>query len=68
MTAAKALNLMGVDRVGVHEWRKDLVAAIVKRQKPDGSWTNEGAARWNEDRPVLVTSYALIALAEAAGK
>ncbi|HSQ55041.1 MAG TPA: hypothetical protein VLM40_04775, partial [Gemmata sp.] len=50
------------DAKGVkHDWRADLVAAIAKRQKPDGSWVNEND-RWMEGDPNLVTGYALMAL------
>lgn len=44
-----------------HDWRKELVAALATRQKPDGSWVNENA-RWMEGDPNLVTGYALLAL------
>lgn len=45
-----------------HEWAVDLAQAIVKRQKPDGSWANSNR-RWREDQPDLATGYALISLA-----
>lgn len=45
-------------------WRDDLVAALVKRQRADGSWVN-GAERWEESQPDLVTIYAVLALEEA---
>jgi squalene-hopene/tetraprenyl-beta-curcumene cyclase len=35
---------------------------LLNVQKPDGSWINEGAARWMEGDPVLVTAYTLLAL------
>ena len=44
-----------------HDWRADLIAALAKRQKPDGSWVNE-TDRWMEGDPNLVTGYALMAL------
>jgi squalene-hopene/tetraprenyl-beta-curcumene cyclase len=51
------------DAAGVtHDWRKDITAALVKRQRPDGSWANEND-RWMEGDPNLVTGYALLALA-----
>jgi hypothetical protein len=72
MTAAKALNLMGVDKLptptGERDWRADLVGAIVARQKADGSWVNDKAARWQEGDPLLCTSYAVLALSEALEK
>ena len=45
-------------------WRDDLVTALVKRQRSDGSWIN-GADRWEESHPDLVTIYAILALEEA---
>jgi squalene-hopene/tetraprenyl-beta-curcumene cyclase len=65
-TMAKTLVLLGEDRFvdagGVaHDWRADLVAALAKRQRPDGSWVNE-TDRWLEGDPNLVTGYALMAL------
>ena len=63
---AKALDATGLDVVedekGIkHDWRHDLLAELVKRQKPDGSWINENP-RWLENNPSLVTGYALLAL------
>ena len=65
-TMAKTLDLLGedpfVDAKGVkHNWRADLLAARAKRQKPDGSFTNE-TDRWLEGDPNLVTGYVLMAL------
>jgi squalene-hopene/tetraprenyl-beta-curcumene cyclase len=51
----------------VHDWRAELVAALAKRQNPDGSWVNP-ADRFMEGDPNLVTSYALLALAYARPK
>ncbi len=45
-------------------WRDDLIAAIVARQKADGSWVN-AAERWEESQPDLATIYSLLALEEA---
>lgn len=44
-----------------HDWRHELVRAIVERQQPDGSWVNSNA-RWMEGDANLVTGYALLAL------
>ena len=44
-----------------HDWRRDLVAELLKRQQPDGSWVNADP-RWLEGEPSLVTGYALLAL------
>lgn len=46
----------------VHDWRAELTQAILARQKPDGSWSNE-KDRWFEGYPPVPTSYALMALA-----
>jgi squalene-hopene/tetraprenyl-beta-curcumene cyclase len=65
-TAAKALDATGVkdltDADGKkHDWRREIVAELVKRQRPDGSWVN-GDERWMEGDPNLVTGYALLTL------
>jgi squalene-hopene/tetraprenyl-beta-curcumene cyclase len=65
-TFAKALDAMGVDELedaqGVsHNWRRELLAELVKRQNADGSWVNENP-RWLEGDPALVTGYALLTL------
>lgn len=66
-TMAKTLSALGedhfVDSAGVkHDWRADITAALMKRQRPDGSWLNE-TDRWMEGDPNLVTGYALLTLA-----
>ena len=63
---AKALAATGMKEVTdvdgtKHDWRSELTAALLKRQRPDGSWVN-GDPRWLEGEPSLVTSYALLAL------
>ncbi|MBP3960439.1 terpene cyclase/mutase family protein [Gemmata sp. G18] len=65
-TFAKTMDVLGIDEFtdakGVkHDWRADLLAAIAKRQKPDGSFVNE-TDRWMEGDKNLVTGYALMAL------
>jgi squalene-hopene/tetraprenyl-beta-curcumene cyclase len=65
-TFAKCMDALGedtfTDATGVkHDWRADLIAALAKRQRPDGSWVNE-TDRWMEGDPNLVTGYALMAL------
>jgi squalene-hopene/tetraprenyl-beta-curcumene cyclase len=65
-TFAKALAAVGkpefVDDSGVkHDWRGELAAELIGRQKADGSWINE-ADRWMEGDPNLVTAYSLLAL------
>ena len=68
-TFAKALSLLNkpnfTDAAGqAHDWKAELVAALAKRQGPDGSWVNP-ADRFMEGDPNLVTSYGLLALAYA---
>lgn len=47
-----------------HDWRADLLAALSKRQGPNGEWVNT-ADRFMEGDPNLVTAYGLLALAAA---
>jgi squalene-hopene/tetraprenyl-beta-curcumene cyclase len=66
-TFAKALDALGkpefIDDKGVkHDWRRDLLGELIRRQKPDGSWVNEDN-RWMESDPNLVTGYVLLTLA-----
>jgi squalene-hopene/tetraprenyl-beta-curcumene cyclase len=66
-TFAKALDAVGkpefVDDKGVkHDWRSELLAALLQRQQSDGSWVNKDT-RWMEGDPNLVTGYALLTLA-----
>ena len=65
-TFAKTMSALGqpklTDATGVaHDWRADLIAALAKRQQPEGSWVNP-ADRFLEGDPNLVTAYALLAL------
>ena len=73
-TFAKALDAVGkpefIDAKGVkHDWRQELTAELISRQKADGSWIND-ADRWMEGDPNLVTAYSLLALSycKPAGK
>jgi squalene-hopene/tetraprenyl-beta-curcumene cyclase len=64
---AKALATMGLPQIedaqGVkHDWKRELVDELAKRQRPNGSWLNP-TSRWLESDPNLVTCYALLALA-----
>ena len=47
-----------------HEWRSELINALVTRQRANGSWKNE-ADRWEESNETLATIYAVLALEEA---
>jgi squalene-hopene/tetraprenyl-beta-curcumene cyclase len=65
-TFARALSALGqdtfVDEKGTtHDWRVDLIDALAKRQRGDGSWVND-ESRWMEGDANLVTGYALLAL------
>jgi squalene-hopene/tetraprenyl-beta-curcumene cyclase len=71
-TFAKSMSVLETptitDASGVsHDWRAELVAALAKRQQPDGSWVNS-ADRFMEGDPNLVTAYALLALAYTRSK
>ena len=58
---ARALSAAGVDKVGEHEWKRELSAKIMSLQKPDGSWSNDNNRFWEAD-PVLCTSFAMLVL------
>jgi squalene-hopene/tetraprenyl-beta-curcumene cyclase len=63
---AKALSAMNLPTITdadghVHDWRKELIAALVERQRADGAWVNRNS-RWLEGDANLVTGYALLAL------
>jgi squalene-hopene/tetraprenyl-beta-curcumene cyclase len=65
-TMAKTLDVLGVDEVTdaqgkKHDWRADITTALARKQRPDGSWTND-QDRWMEGDPRVVTGYALMAL------
>jgi squalene-hopene/tetraprenyl-beta-curcumene cyclase len=67
-TLARALNAYDqpviTDASGQqHDWRVELIAKLASLQQADGTWV--GDKRWMEDNPVLVTSYAVLALEEA---
>ena len=66
-TFAKALDATGMtlveDSKGVkHNWRLELLAELLRRQRNNGSWTNDDT-RWLESDPNLVTGYALLCMA-----
>ncbi len=76
MVLAQALDLGGVKTVAVPgkpnekgevatqelDWRKALRAQLEGMQQADGTWLNGKNGRWYEDRAMLCTCYALIAL------
>jgi squalene-hopene/tetraprenyl-beta-curcumene cyclase len=66
LTYAKALEALGqpefTDAKGVkHNWRKELVAELASRQKPDGSWVNDNR-QWLENDASVASGIALLAL------
>ncbi len=66
-TMARALNAYDepviTDAKGVkHDWRLELLEKLSKLQKEDGSWS--GASSWMEDKPMLASAYAVLALQE----
>ncbi|MCZ6679720.1 MAG: terpene cyclase/mutase family protein [Candidatus Poribacteria bacterium] len=68
-TMAKALKTYGeptiMDAKGIsHDWYRELAEKLISEQNPQGFWQNE-ESRWMERDPVLVTSYAVLALATA---
>jgi squalene-hopene/tetraprenyl-beta-curcumene cyclase len=69
---ARALSATGLkelptpDNKGRIAWRDELIAALLARQQPDGSWANSDNRFWEGD-PVLSTSYSLLALEYALG-
>ena len=58
---ARALSAAGIEKVGEHDWKKELSAKVISLQKPDGSWANDNNRFWEAD-PVLCTSFALLVL------
>lgn len=68
-TMARALRAGQQDVVtdvsgAAHNWRNELIDAIVARRRDDGSWQNS-ADRWLEGQPVMATIYAVLSLEEA---
>lgn len=63
---AKALTAANIDVIKTKDgkeidWRKELATIIIQAQREDGSWVNPNA-RWWENQPELVTSYAVLTL------
>ena len=65
-TMSKALAASGIDQLpladgGSADWRRDLCATLLSKQRENGSWVNDNG-RWMESNAVLTTAYTLIAL------
>jgi len=72
LTMARALSAYGVEAVvdaqgRSHDWRRELVAQLLKVQRADGSWANTNG-RWMEQIPDLTTAYCLLAIENASRK
>ncbi len=66
-TFGKAMAVLGeevfVDAAGKkHPWRRELLEALQKRQKADGSWSNAGDRTFQESNPDLATAFAVLSL------
>jgi squalene-hopene/tetraprenyl-beta-curcumene cyclase len=66
-TFGKAMAALGDDRFEdakgtKHDWRRELFAAIKKRQQENGSFINKGDRQFGEADPNLATAFALLAL------
>jgi squalene-hopene/tetraprenyl-beta-curcumene cyclase len=67
-TLARALHAYGqpliTDSKGIkHDWRVELIQKLAAQQDPSGNWL--GIQKWMENKPVLSTAYAVLALEEA---
>ncbi len=60
-TLARALHAAGEDTIAGVDWRADLLERLETLQNEDGSFMVMND-RWMESDPVLITSYALIAI------
>jgi squalene-hopene/tetraprenyl-beta-curcumene cyclase len=60
LAAAQVKSIALADGTNI-DWRQDLAKKLIDLQSSDGSWVNE-SGRWWEKDPVLVTSYAVLAL------
>ncbi len=49
---------------GPEGWREAMVDSVLAEQRPDGSWANDSGLQ-KEDDPLIATSFALSALAQA---
>ena len=58
-----------LDSSGVrHNWRRDLVRELARRCRPGGFWRNTGNSAWLEGKPVMATTYAVLALDQVVRK
>lgn len=67
LAMSKALKALGKDTFTdadgtAHDWRADMLAALLADQQADGSWVNEKRSRWMENNTNLVTAYALLTI------
>ncbi len=65
-TFGKALDALGNNSFEdaskkKHDWRRELFEALKKRQRPDGSWSNDNKA-YQENNPELATAFAVLTL------
>ena len=58
---ARALDAAKVDKVGEHDWKRELAAKLICLQREDGSWANENNRFWEGDS-VLCTAFAMLSL------
>jgi hypothetical protein len=61
-SSAKTFRQSGATTAGGKPWADELAAALVAKQRPDGSWANP-VELVRENDPVLATAYAVQALA-----
>ena len=72
-TFAKAMTALGedpfLDAAGKkHDWKQELLTALKKRQRPDGSWINAGDKTFGEADPNLATAFAILSLSYTKAK
>ena len=58
---ARALSASGVEKVGEHDWKKELSEKVMSLQQEAGSWVNDNNRFWEAD-PALCTSFAVLVL------
>jgi squalene-hopene/tetraprenyl-beta-curcumene cyclase len=66
-TFGKAMDALGEDifedaKGTKHDWRRELFAALKKRQKENGSWSRGQRDPFGEDNPELATAFAVLTL------